>query len=122
MPDFAHPWLLLLLALAPLAAWAWLRRRRAALRYSDVRLVADLPALVVALAGPRWPDPGTRLPAEGIAVVVALDVSGSMAEPDFDWHGERLTRLEAAKRALRLFVRGGDAAGTHLPGRGGDQV
>ncbi|HEY1376394.1 MAG TPA: VWA domain-containing protein [Gemmataceae bacterium] len=142
MPDFAHLWLLHLLALAPLAGWAWLRRRRSALRYSDVRLVADLPAgrsrrarlggaglraaglaaLVVALAGPRWPDPGTRLPAEGIAVVVALDVSGSMAEPDFDWHGERVTRLEAAKRALRLFVQGGEAAGTHLPGRGGDQV
>jgi Ca-activated chloride channel family protein len=83
---------------------------------------AGLAALVVALAGPRWPDPGTRLPAEGIAVVVALDVSGSMAEPDFDWHGERVTRLEAAKRALRLFVQGGEAAGTHLPGRGGDQV
>ncbi len=113
MPDFAHPWLLPLLALAPVAAWAWLRRRRAALRYSDVRLVADLPpgrsrrtrlggaglraagvaALVVALAGPRWPDPGTRLPAEGIAVVMVLDVSGSMAEQDFDWHGERVTRL-----------------------------
>jgi Ca-activated chloride channel family protein len=142
MPDFAHLWLLHLLALAPLAGWAWLRRRRSALRYSDVRLVADLPAgrsrrarlggaglraaglaaRVVALAGPRWPDPGTRLPAEGIAVVVALDVSGSMAEPDFDWHGERVTRLEAAKRALRLFVQGGEAAGTHLPGRGGDQV
>src|ERR1700683_4800421 len=103
MPSFASAWLLLLLPLAPLAAWAWLRRRPAALRYSDIRLVADLPpgrsrrarfggatlralgiaALVVALAGPRWPDPGTRLPAEGIAVVMVLDVSGSMGETDF---------------------------------------
>ena len=142
MPSFASPWLLLLLPLAPLAGWAWLRRRQAALRYSDIRLVAELPpgrsrqarfggaalralgiaALVVALAGPRWPDPGTRLPAEGIAVVMVLDVSGSMGETDFNWRGERITRLEAAKRAFRLFVQGGDAAGTHLPGRGGDQI
>lgn len=78
--------------------------------------------MVLALAGPRWPDPGTRLPVEGIAVVMVLDVSGSMAERDFDWRGDRITRLEAAKRAFRLFVAGGDAAGTRLPGRGGDQI
>jgi Ca-activated chloride channel family protein len=142
MPSFAHPWLLLLLPLAPLAAWAWLRRRRVALRYSGVRLVAGLPpgrsrrarfggavlralgvtALVVALAGPRWPDPGTRLPAEGIAVVMVLDVSGSMAERDVQWGGEQLTRLDAAKRTFRLFVQGGEENGVHLPGRGGDQI
>lgn len=142
MPSFASPWLLLLLPLAPLAAWGWLRRRRSAIRFSDIRLVANLPpgrsrrarfggatlravgiaALVVALAGPRWPDPGTRLPAEGVAIVMVLDVSGSMGERDFHWQDEQITRLDAAKRAFRLFVAGGDAAGTHLPGRGGDQI
>jgi Ca-activated chloride channel family protein len=45
-----------------------------------------------------------------------------MAERDFDWRGERISRLDAAKRAFRMFVDGGDAAGTHLPGRGGDQI
>jgi Ca-activated chloride channel family protein len=142
MPSFASPWLLLLVPLAPLAAWGWLRRRRPALRFADTRLVQNLPpgrsrrarlggallraagilALVVALAGPRWPDPGTRLPAEGIAVVMVLDVSGSMGERDLVWNAEQITRLDAAKRAFRLFVQGGDAAGTHLPGRGGDQM
>ncbi len=142
MPSFANPWLLLLLPLAPLTGWAWLRRRQTALRYSDVRLVAGLPAgrsrqarfggaglraagiaaLVIALAGPRWADPGTRLPVEGIAIVMVLDVSGSMGERDVDWHGERITRLDAAKRAFRLFVEGGEAAGTQLPGRGGDLI
>ena len=53
---------------------------------------------------------------------MVLDVSGSMGERDFRWHDEQITRLEAAKRAFRLFVQGGDAAGTHLPGRGGDQI
>jgi Ca-activated chloride channel family protein len=149
MPAFAHPWLLLLLPLAPAAGWAWLRRRRTALRFADVRLVRGLAAgrsrrarfggallrsdgvaaLVAALAGPRWPDPGTRLPAEGIAIVMVLDVSGSMAERDFLWAGDQITRLDAAKRAFRLFVAGGDRpgfagypAGTQLPGRGNDQV
>jgi Ca-activated chloride channel family protein len=142
MPTFAHPWLLLLLPLAPAAAWGWLRRRRSALRFAHVNMVSGMPpgrsrrariggallraagvaALIIALAGPRWPDPGTRLPAEGIAVVMVLDVSGSMAERDFLWAGEPITRLDAAKRAFRLFVAGGDTAGTQLPGRGGDQI
>jgi Ca-activated chloride channel family protein len=142
MPEFAHAWLLLLLPLAPLAGWVWLRRRRAALRFPDLRPLTDLPpgrsrraraggaglraaglaALVLALAGPRWPDRGTRLPVEGIAIVMALDVSGSMAEQDFDWRGARVSRLEAAKRAFRLFVQGGEVDGQEFPGRGSDQI
>src|SRR5438105_189449 len=142
MPEFAHPGLLALLPLAPLLAWAWRRRRRPALRFPDLRPLSGLPtgrarraarggallraagvaALVLALAGPRWPDPGSRLPVEGIAAVIALDVSGSMAEADFPWHGAAVPRLEAAKRAFRLLVAGGSADGATLPGRANDQV
>lgn len=145
MLGFATPELLGLLPLAPLLGWWWLRRRRPALRYSDVRLLAGLPrgragwarwggaglragavaALVVAAAGPRTPDLKTRLPAEGIAVVLALDVSGSMATPDFAWAAGAppVSRLDAAKRAFRLFVAGGDGPdGTHFDGRPADQV
>jgi len=142
LPEFANPWGLLLLPAAPLAAWRWLRRRRLALRFPDARALAGLPpgrsrrarlagallrglglaALVIALAGPRWPDPGTRLPAEGVAIQFVLDVSGSMAEPDFDWHGQPLRRIDAVKRAFRLFVEGGDAEGTHFDGRPSDRI
>lgn len=128
MPQFAHPWLLLLLPLAPLAVWAWGNKCPPAIRWPDVRPFDLLPAgrsrfaqwggallrglgitaIVVALAGPRWPDEGTRLPAEGIAIALALDVSGSMAEQDFDWNGERITRLTAAQKALRQFVIGNE--------------
>jgi Ca-activated chloride channel family protein len=86
--------------------------------------------LIVALAGPRWPDLRTRVETEGIALVLLVDVSGSMAEPDFDWNGEPTTRLDAVKRAFRLFVeggrsgdRGGDGAdATALEGRPRDLV
>jgi Ca-activated chloride channel family protein len=142
MPSFAHPWSLLLLPLAPLAALAWLRRPRTALRIPGLGPFADLPAgrasrarrggavlrglgvaaLVLALAGPRWPDPGTRLTSEGIALAVVLDVSGSMAEPDFAWGGTTVPRLTAAKRAFRLLVAGGEENGVTLPGRGADEV
>jgi Ca-activated chloride channel family protein len=68
---------------------------------------AGLLLLIVALAGPRWPDLRTRITTEGIAVMLVVDVSGSMAERDFDWQGEAVSRLDALKRVLGLFVAGG---------------
>src|SRR5437763_12595881 len=98
MPSFAQPLFLVLLLLVPPLVWRWRHWGRAALRYSDSRLAADLPrgraawalrggtwlrglglvSLVVGLAGPRWPDAGTRLPTEGIAIAIVVDVSASM--------------------------------------------
>ena len=43
MPSFASPEFLLLIPAAFLVAWWSARRRRPALRYSDIRLVAGLP-------------------------------------------------------------------------------
>ncbi len=138
--SFANPVFLTLLPLAAFIVWWSLRRRRPALRYSDVRLVAGLPrgrarfalwggallrglatlAAILAAAGPRTPDLKTRLPAEGIAIVLVLDVSGSMAATDFP---PGVSRLDAAKEAFRLFVMGGDAPdGTHFDGRPRDQI
>jgi len=145
MPGFAAPEFLWLAPLALPLAWWWAKRRRPAVRYSDLRLVADLTgdrpararwggalfrglafaALVVACAGPRTPDERTRLPTEGIAIVLALDVSGSMTEKDAPWvPGEPpLTRLDAAKRSFRLFVAGGDAPdGTRFEPRDTDAI
>jgi len=142
MPSFAHPWSLLLLPLAALVAWGWLRRPRTALRVPGVDPFAELPAgratrarrggailrglgvaaLVLAIAGPRWPDPGTRLTSEGIAIAVVVDVSSSMAESDFPWGGSTIPRLTAAKRAFRLFVSGGEENDITLPGRAADEI
>lgn len=142
---FEHPWYLFLLLLVPLVMWRWLRRSRPALRYSDTALLGSLPpgrsrlaywggallravalvALVVGLSGLRWPDPerGQRFSTEGITIELIVDVSGSMAETDFDWQGERISRLEAVRRAFRLFVAGGEGPdGQRLDGRPDDLI
>src|SRR5947209_2220451 len=142
---FAHPEFLWLAPLAVPAAWWWARRRRPALRFADVRLFAGrtggrarrakwggaalrglaVLALVLACAGPRRPDLRTRVPAEGIAIVLVLDVSGSMGTADVDWTpgSPKVARLEAARRAFKLFVAGGDAPdGTHFEPRPADQI
>src|SRR5882762_5907996 len=128
MFHFAHPWFLLLLPAVPLVVWRWLRQRRGALRFPQVGIFAGLPIgrsraaqrwgaglrglglalLVVALAGPRFADWRTRIPTQGVAIEIVLDVSGSMGTRDFRWNGRALSRLDAAKQAFRLFVAGSD--------------
>ena len=126
MIEFACPAFLLLALAAPLLLWLQLRGRRTALRHPAGRLLAGLPSgrarlarwggavlrtlafvlLAVALAGPRTPDLHTRIDAEGVAVMMLVDVSGSMATHDFDWQGAPISRLDAVKRVFRLFVAG----------------
>jgi Ca-activated chloride channel family protein len=143
MPDFAQPLFLVLAAVVPLVVWLWLRRRRRVIRLPGADSLASLPSgrsrlaywssaglralallcLIVALAGPRWPDLRTRISTEGIAIAMVVDTSGSMAEPDFHWGVEPITRLEAVKRAFRLFVAGGAGPdGSTLDGRPDDLI
>jgi Ca-activated chloride channel family protein len=143
MPHFADPLFLLLALVIPPLTWWRLRQRRGALRYPSTAWLAGLPTgrstaarwggallrglalllLVIALAGPRWPDRHTRIPTEGISIVMLLDCSGSMAEPDFEWDGQPTSRLDAVKKAFRLFVEGGDAGdGSHFDGRPADLI
>jgi Ca-activated chloride channel homolog len=142
LPSLTHPWALPLLLLVPPLTWWYVRQPRAAWLYSDTRLLPmsgqprarcarwggvllrafGLVALLLALAGPRWPDPGTRIPSEGVALALVLDVSGSMAEQDFDWQSAKISRLAAAQRVLQLFLTGGETATGALPGRSDDSV
>jgi Ca-activated chloride channel family protein len=140
MLEFANGWLLLLLPLVPLLFVWWLWRPRAALRFADIRPFAGLRSrrawlarilgasvrslallsLIIALAGPRRPDLKTRLPTESIAIMIVMDVSGSMNQETFTWQegSAPISRREAAQRAFKLFIRGGDAPdGTHFEGR-----
>jgi Ca-activated chloride channel family protein len=123
--TFAHPYLLLLLLLLPLAAW--LKGRRGsppAFLYSSVRLVAGLTGVrrsragallaalrwlvlalfILALAQPRLTKSTTEVKASGIDIVVALDLSGSMNTPDYEVSGQRISRFNLAKSVLEKFV------------------
>jgi Ca-activated chloride channel family protein len=61
--------------------------------------------LIVALARPRVGEGHTTVKASGIDIVVALDLSMSMAAEDFEIRGERVNRVAAAKDVLRRFVK-----------------
>jgi Ca-activated chloride channel family protein len=132
--SFAQPWWLLLLALIPLLAWLKGRAGRpSAFLYSSVGLVRNIVGLsrgsvgrillrmrwlalillVLAVARPRLGEGHARIRASGIDIVVAVDLSGSMAAEDFELQGETVNRLVIAKDVLRQFVekRVGDRIG-----------
>ena len=129
--TFHNPHLLWLLTLLLPAAGYYLYRLRkggAALRISSVAGVlkaprtvryylrhapfvlrmAALATLVVALARPQSTEQNTRTNTDGIDIMLALDVSGSMLARDF-----RPDRLEAAKEVAGSFIsdRYGDRIG-----------
>jgi len=119
--SLARPFLLLLLILP---IWLLVRnRKRAAVTVGDAALAAAaarrslLPWLppvfralafagwIVAAAGPRLPGGPTTVRRDGIAIVVAIDVSSSMLAEDF----APVNRLEVAKRQAAAFIRGRQA-------------
>ena len=119
--SFARPVVLLLLVL--LVLW-WRRRltaRRPAGQYSDIsqlsgvgkrrRWLAELPAglrtlalaaWIIAAAGPELGSSTSETTREGIAIVLAVDVSSSMLAEDF----APQNRLDVAKERSAAFVRG----------------
>jgi len=119
--EFAQPWALALLPVVPLVVWLWRRAPRPAVawpgaarlaplaarwpaRVSTALITAGLTCGVAALAAPRLPRPGDQLETDGINLGLIVDVSGSMAEADFNWDGAMTGRLEAVKRALGRFI------------------
>ena len=121
--SFVRPWVLLLLV--GLALWWWIRRRNSApaARFSDVTLPAQaasrswwvmlppglralaLATLVLAAAGPQIGGDTVEVKKEGIAIVIAIDISSSMLAEDF----APSNRLEVAKRQAVGFIRGRSA-------------
>jgi Ca-activated chloride channel family protein len=133
--HFAVPQALWLLLLLPtlVAAWFWLRWRTA-LPYPVVTALRGVPTgrarfleairlglwlsvlglLIVAIARPRWPDEQARIPARSAALMMVLDISGSMGEKDFSLAGRTVSRLDAAKDAFALFINNVDADSSRL--------
>ncbi len=78
------------------ARWRWLLP---ALR------VAALVLLVVALARPQLGKAATQIYTEGIDIMLAVDISGSMLAEDFQVDGQRASRLDAVKAVVREVPR-----------------
>ncbi len=119
--QFADPWLLLVaLAVLPLAFAAWRRRppaiavpfagglagvrpswRLRARRLLPALRLAAILLIVVGLARPRVGEAEALVPAEGVDIVLAIDLSSSMAASPF---GSGVSRLDATKAVIRDFV------------------
>src|SRR5437899_6088918 len=123
--TFAYPYLLLLLLLLPVLAWLKGKRGQPpAFVYSSVQLVRGilnvtkarsggflttlrwltLALLITALAQPRLTRSETKIRASGVDIVVALDMSGSMASEDFEVHREPVNRFNMARDVLKRFI------------------
>lgn len=122
---FAQPELLWLLALLPMVML--LRGRRgpvAAIEFSDVGLAREVARtnrtravgwiwlfpllagalMIVALARPQRAHSRTEVTANGIDIVLGLDVSGSMQALDFQIDNQRVNRIEIVKSVVSKFI------------------
>ncbi|MFQ5965142.1 MAG: VWA domain-containing protein [Candidatus Scalinduaceae bacterium] len=61
--------------------------------------------LIVALARPQSGKAHSKIKTEGIDIVLALDVSGSMLAEDFELKGKRRNRLYVAKEVVEDFIK-----------------
>ena len=91
-------------------AFRWTARRASPARVGAARSFAAWRWRCAGVCRSRRPDERTRLPAEAIAIAMVVDVSGSM-DAKVAWAaGEPpVSRLEAARKAFKLFVFGGEA-------------
>lgn len=132
-----HPWLILVALLAipayvlargsagrvvfsslralPLGGHTW-RTRLAWL--PDALIALAVVALAIAATGPRAGDQSARVRRDGIAIMMAVDVSSSMRALDLSERGRELTRLDAVQQTFERFVLGGDK----LAGRPDDAI
>ncbi|KZN48487.1 vWA domain-containing protein [Pseudoalteromonas luteoviolacea] len=72
--------------------------------------------LVTALSNPTWLDDPITLPSEGRDIMLAVDLSHSMAEEDMEYNGRYIDRLSVVKAVLSDFIeqRQGDRLGLIL--------
>ena len=125
MLRFLQPEWFWLMGLLPLL-WFWRGRRGpvAAIEFSDVTLAREvsragrsrvgkwlwfLPILaaalmIVGLARPQRQDSRVEVTANGIDIVLGLDVSGSMQALDFTVEGHRLNRIAIVRRVVSKFI------------------
>jgi len=74
-----------------------------AMKLLPVLRLAAVALLIVALARPRIGEATTVIPAEGVDIVLSLDLSSSMNSGQFGDRG--VTRLEGAREVIREFIK-----------------
>jgi Ca-activated chloride channel family protein len=84
----------------------------------DLLFAFAVAAVAIALSGPRVGDRTARVRREGIAILMAVDISGSMQALDLSTAGHERSRLDAVKDVFREFVLGGGG----LAGRPDDAI
>jgi Ca-activated chloride channel family protein len=125
MTRFLQPEWFWLMALLPIVMlWRGRRGPVAAVEYSDVSLAREvarrsrsriglwvwvLPLLacalmIVGLARPQRAHSRTEVIANGIDIVLCLDVSGSMQALDFQINHQRVNRIEVVKSVVSKFI------------------
>jgi Ca-activated chloride channel family protein len=125
MIRFLQPEWFWLLALLPIVMlWRGRRGPVAAIEYSDIGLARDvarasrsrigqlvwlLPILacalmIVGLARPQRAHSRIEVTANGIDIVLGLDVSGSMQALDFQVNHRRVNRIEVVKSVVSKFI------------------
>ncbi len=124
--HFALPWLFLLLLPWIIVAWRMLRRARtqvllfasASTRFTSARpswrhllahsapflFLLGLLALIIAAAGPRSQLSTEVRTADALAVMMTVDISGSMLNTDLSETPQPQTRLDIVKALFRDFV------------------
>jgi Ca-activated chloride channel family protein len=135
--NFAHPWFGLFALLVLPALW-WSTRSAGRVLFSSLRVIPAaggtwrtalvwLPdaliglalfSFAIALTGPWRGDDSSRIRRDGISIMMAVDVSGSMRALDLSEKNRELTRLDAVKEVFEQFVVGGH----DLHGRPDDAV
>jgi Ca-activated chloride channel homolog len=121
--SFAYPWMFYFLLIIPLMLfWYWYKgkHKHPSITYSSLKIFRDIPLnwkerlkylpiilrslaialLIVALARPQTYSSGQNSYSEGIDIVMALDLSGSMLSEDL-----KPNRIEAAKEVIRDFIK-----------------
>lgn len=124
-PHFQNPWFLLGLAAVPLLAWDHFRKaakRKASIRFPSLAVVKRVPhslmyrlrhillvlrllaisLMCIAMARPQYGESIEDVTTNGIDIVLALDISGSMRTMDF----KPQNRLFVAKKVMENFITG----------------
>ena len=76
-------------------------------RYKYILIIlrsAVIVLLVIALARPQFGNEQTKITTEGIDIILAVDVSGSMLAEDFEFGGRRYNRLYVIKQVVKDFI------------------